>query len=217
LREATPLLRLKMSIIAEALKKAQEKRGGSRENVDPSIKTAPPSATTLVPGFSETSNLPADLSMRALDDQPSLSRTKDRKVSPLAISVLFVICAAILLLYTMVSRMPLRMPPATTGLSSAIEIYPDNFQKASEAPFSVTESGKAPILNVPREPIPSRLITRDLPTLSGIMYSSHNPQAIINGVLSSEGETIENFLIVRILPESVVILAEGKKQELKLR
>lgn len=57
----------------------------------------------------------------------------------------------------------------------------------------------------------------ELPVLSGIMYSSTTPQAIIDGTMVSEGKSFGSFSIVKILPDKVIITSDEKEFELKVQ
>ena len=57
----------------------------------------------------------------------------------------------------------------------------------------------------------------DLPGLSDIMYSTNYPQAIINGEMFSEGETIQGYKIKKILPDRVILTRGNKDYVLRLR
>jgi hypothetical protein len=57
----------------------------------------------------------------------------------------------------------------------------------------------------------------DLPSLSGIMYSINYPQAIINGEMFSEGETVQGYTIKKILPNTIKLIRNEREYELKLR
>ncbi|MFH1552956.1 MAG: general secretion pathway protein GspB [Candidatus Omnitrophota bacterium] len=58
---------------------------------------------------------------------------------------------------------------------------------------------------------------KDLPVLAGLMYSPTHPQAIINGALVSEGDTVDGFTVNKILPNKVLISYDGKEFELNFR
>ena len=68
-----------------------------------------------------------------------------------------------------------------------------------------------------KETSPSREKPGSFPSLSGIMYSPTNPQAIIDGDMLSEGETVRGFKIKKILPNKVKLTYDGKEYELRLR
>ncbi|MFC1480285.1 general secretion pathway protein GspB [Candidatus Omnitrophota bacterium] len=58
---------------------------------------------------------------------------------------------------------------------------------------------------------------KNLPVLSGLMYSPTHPQAIINGTLVSEGATVDGFTVNKILPNKVLISHDGEEFELNFR
>ena len=49
------------------------------------------------------------------------------------------------------------------------------------------------------------------------MYSSGQPQAVIDGVLSSEGDIVGRTRIIKILPGSVFVALGEEEYKLKLR
>ncbi|MEA3489327.1 MAG: hypothetical protein U9R44_03165 [Candidatus Omnitrophota bacterium] len=59
--------------------------------------------------------------------------------------------------------------------------------------------------------------TASLPFLNGIMYSPSRPQAIINGMMVDENERIGNFTVIKILPDRITLKSANKEFELKLR
>ncbi len=67
------------------------------------------------------------------------------------------------------------------------------------------------------EQFPTTDKPRQFPTLSGIMYSPTNPQAIMNGEVLSEGELVQGFKIQKILPNKVKLIYKDKEYELRLR
>lgn len=65
--------------------------------------------------------------------------------------------------------------------------------------------------------IEKTLLGRKTPVISGIMYSTSQPQAIINGRIVSEGVVIDGFLVNEILPDAVRGSLAGRELELKLK
>ncbi|MFH1847473.1 MAG: general secretion pathway protein GspB [Candidatus Omnitrophota bacterium] len=49
------------------------------------------------------------------------------------------------------------------------------------------------------------------------MYSPSSPQAIINGTMLKQGDTIDEFTIQKILQDKVIITSGSQKFELKVR
>ena len=109
--------------------------------------------------------------------------------------------------------------------TAPVETFP---LKSTEEPAGTvdektTESGGAAYFYVPFKPTSSAKPFTDtssqtqLPDLSGIMYSKSNPKAILNGVVFSEGETVDGYTLSRILPDSVLLKFKGKNEELELK
>jgi len=95
----------------------------------------------------------------------------------------------------------------------------ENFHK--ESPVSVEqdtkENGKGvTALLSEKKNTGAYLIKSPLPKLSGIMYTSPDPQSIINGRVVREGDTVSDYLVVKISPDSVKISRNDEELELKL-
>jgi hypothetical protein len=56
-----------------------------------------------------------------------------------------------------------------------------------------------------------------LPVLNGIMFYSDDPKAVINGSIVSSGSTIGQYRIIKILPDAVELEDGSKKYLLELR
>jgi hypothetical protein len=57
----------------------------------------------------------------------------------------------------------------------------------------------------------------DLPALTGIMYTQTNPQAILGGEFVSEGSKVGGFTVKKILPDRVKVIYEKQEYEIRLR
>lgn len=102
--------------------------------------------------------------------------------------------------------------------------------KAGHSPLSVQSSIKEPSANaIDRAPAPEFRGTqpakqlsavksgKDLPELNGIMYSSVNPQVILNGIVVFEGEKLGLYTVMKISPDRVKLSSGDEEFELKLR
>lgn len=58
---------------------------------------------------------------------------------------------------------------------------------------------------------------RKTPVISGIMYSTSQPRAIINGRIVGEGAVIDGFTVNKILPNMVRGSLAGRELELTLK
>ena len=61
------------------------------------------------------------------------------------------------------------------------------------------------------------VIPKKPPTLDGIMYSPSRPQAILNGRIISNGDTVGEFTVDEILPDMVKVSSGGDKFDLRMR
>ena len=73
---------------------------------------------------------------------------------------------------------------------------------------------KAPLI---APPIIAAIVPKKTPTLEGIMYSPLRPQAILNGRIVSNGDTIDGFTVVEIFPDMVTIKSGEKTLTLRMR
>jgi hypothetical protein len=55
------------------------------------------------------------------------------------------------------------------------------------------------------------------PKLVGIFYSETNPVAIIDGLSVKEGESVGGYVVVKILPEAVMLKAGNREITLRMR
>lgn len=212
-----------MSIIAEALKKAQEKRTQTAENIDSRLEKILSGEETLIP-----ENFKRNLS---LSTPPVIYKNKKDlsiREKPLGFlflaSVIFLVSAAIFLPSYFSNRSGSEKTEKTSStsdhdstplLETPIEntrevVLPEKIVKNAETGTSAQEKVYFP------SPLSAPKITPVLPSLNGIMYTTDHPQAIINGVLSSEGDIVDNSLVIKILPDRVFILSGEKEYEIKI-
>jgi hypothetical protein len=192
-----------MSIITRALQKAQSMRSGKQseeETFHVSFSGGPSPGT----------------------DAPGQKRAAPRKVRHIVIigaTVLILGVSAVFLLYDNrplstptlpAAREPAPVPTAHKDLPADTEEA--NNQTEDKSAFEKT----ADIFAIPRGSV-SFSGTKTPPVLNGIMYSPALPQAVINGVVVSEGDVIDGFVVLKIFPKNVTVVSDGKEFELKLR
>jgi hypothetical protein len=66
-------------------------------------------------------------------------------------------------------------------------------------------------------PIVAKIVPKKGPTLEGIMYSPLRPQAILNGRIVSIGDAIDGFTVVGILPDMVTLKSGEETLTLRIR
>lgn len=166
-----------MSIISEALKKAQEKRTGKDSAITSAYDAVSYEETFEPPKFLEEVPL-------LTPESPSLKRHTWSSKGFIALAAVFALIA-LFLLFTGTKK-----DPAASSEESIMV-------KDSSGRVILTERTKPATMAAKK----SKNI--NLPVLSGIMYSPTNPQAVINGVLVSEGEAVGGFTLTKISPTSV--------------
>ncbi len=205
-----------MSIIAEALKKAQEKRTQTFENSSSRLEKMLAAETILIPKKYKrtvTSNTPSPVSPAKELQQIRFAWPKEPLLLFLAFALLF---AATLLAYPLFATRTIAAS-TTQKIENIQPIANKNRSDASSDTFiketTQTPKSSRPFFDRYRKPQSPRI-----PSLSGIMYSSDSPQAILNGALSSEGDMVGSYQILKILPHKVIVLSEEKNEyAIKLR
>jgi hypothetical protein len=93
----------------------------------------------------------------------------------------------------------------------------------SQNPLLETESNTKPaiaeIIDKVTTPPPAQPLTPirpELPTLAGIMYSETNPKAIVSGEMVSEGDIVDGFTIEEIHPAMVIISLGDYRASIKI-
>ena len=66
-------------------------------------------------------------------------------------------------------------------------------------------------------PIVAEIVPKKAPTLEGIMYSPLRPQAILNGRIVSNGDTIDGFTVLEIFPDMITIKSSEETLTLRIR
>ncbi len=189
-----------MSIISDALRKAQEKRSNGTSD------TLPPA--------------PAHISEQAFPEKKDIERLtrKSLSISTIRIIILGVILAVIVPLVILVffnSFSSTNTTPASTVQNTVKEKAPVPVSK--QKPSLVITEAAVTEERTQKETLPVFEESVKLPALSGIMYSPTNPMAILNGEMLGEGSEIDGFTIQKILTNRVKLLLDGKEYEIKLR
>jgi hypothetical protein len=164
-----------MSIIADALKKAQEERV-----LEKIFSSAPPSVKHGLKG---------------------------QKPSRLTLAVIFIFLISVI---GSVSYLIFFKPGAGTFETTPI---PEQTIMPGPAIVTAVKTVSPDVI----EPAPEHTAGPKLPVLSGIMHSPSHPQAIMDGILYSQGDRVGDFHILNIFPNKVIISSSGKEYELKLR
>lgn len=204
-----------MSIIAEALKKAQEKRTQNFEDTSSKLEKILLEESPLIPKkFSK----PSSSQKKGIFTTPLDNSSSERlrfKENLLRGFVLFLFFSVIFMSY------PLLRGNFASRENSDIELgnvsLPGGNTVRDESSYARPRQTRLMKENVRLADSYSQSSALKLPVLSGIMYSSYQPQAVIDGMLISEGDTVGNFLVVRILREKVVISNKEEKYEINLR
>ncbi len=196
-----------MSIISKALKKAQEMRAERQENKKASSGDIFVSKTDIA-------------------GQKEIAL---RKISPLVISVAVVLVLGISIGLLLHGRSPSTVPALTPPAAKKPKAPPAAQEDltADIEETAIQKEGKpyedkglpeetADAFSA-RKSTGSFHRTKNTPVLNGIMYSPTLPQAILDGTMVSEGDVINGFSVIKILPDSVRLASEGEEFELKLR
>jgi len=179
-----------MSIISNALKKAQEKRAGNGKPTEEEV--------------------PVYLSRNTIHTK---AVTTWRQNSYLRFFVMISFGAIVLggfmgVLMVYVNRPVPAQPPVLFVPEKPVSVQ-KQVSKAKEPDIVKPVSDKTAKTDLAK-PV-------DLPILNGIMYSPANPQAVINGTMVEDGDEINGFTILTIFSNKVKISFENKEYTLKLR
>lgn len=172
-----------MSIITEALKKAQEQKPD---------RPLPPAGNSLKIGSEGPSS----------KDNKASAASHPYLVYVLLGAVLAVFIAALIIIVILFLPSSPSVKPAEP-LKQAVPVTVT--QKTNILPAFLSPPAAAKKDNAPA------------PELSGIMYTSTRPQAVINGQTVFEGETVDGFTVIRIYPDSVMLSSNGVETEVKLK
>jgi len=204
------LPRYDMSIISEALKKAQEERANKQKQ-----KKSSKEASERI--FPETTFTIQNVS----GEKPAASRILLRVIS---FVIILALAGGAFFYFSRSSSnkeaAPLAKPAEpviTAAPEPAVPREPREKAESVSVPAENASEKIAEVLPPPSEKNVIEPAPRDLPALSGIMYSASDPKAIINGVMVCEGETIDGFSVRKITAGKVTISYGDDEFELKLR
>lgn len=173
-----------MSIISEALKKAQNKRHDKESAITSAYDVVSSEETFEAPKFLE------DVPLLTPESPNIKTRTWTSK-GFIALAVVFAVIASLLFFSG------IKKPKSSASLDQDITVITSS--------GSILTSGKTNLAPSAKAQSSKKIKKVNLPVLSGIMYSPTNPQAVINGVLVSEGEIVGGFTLTKIYPASVKI------------
>ncbi len=189
-----------MSIIAEALKKAQEKRCGEKD-LPGAGKHKIPAVTRAVPGLFQGAE---EKPVAFRPDPPLSSGSHGRKTRAAAIAAGLLALTAVLLVTTIAGlRTDNRLFSPTSTTRSR--------QGSGDTRFASTDNITLPGTAPAHQERPN-----PLPALSGIMFDNRHPRAVLNGHILSEGDTLDNIVLLKIFPDRVRLSLEGEEREVRL-
>lgn len=185
-----------MSIISEALKKAQKERT-TIHGSSPIDATGDPMAASSA---ERSQNIP-------------LNRSSLRYPLMIAVPV-----AAIL---TMILVVPHLVAPRP---GPAVAPKPASIRQSGESPVRDKAQKTEPARTESYRPSFPLFRSPDLtahgnaePVLNGIMYLPTSPRAVINGRTVKEGDAFDGYTVIQILPDRVKLSSGDDKLELELR
>ena len=188
-----------MSIIQEALKKAQQKITSStpiakepkNENIVNTIYTSQPS----------------------YDYTPPVPVAKDKPVNRTATFLIVAVLLVGVVIIYMMHKHAMKAGPAIDASRQVVTYKPKQEKPASTLPAPEKAAAPAPIASLIRG------ISASQPSLilNGIMYLTDNPKAIINNCIVSEGETVDGATVVKINKNNVVLNFNDTEITLKLK
>ena len=182
-----------MSIISDALRKAQS-RHSKKSETEGAADATDTEVLAMLEGTQKTS-----------------ARSLRRPFLLVGIILIFLLFSGVLFLMRFLRPLKPAQSRPTTSQRAAPAI-------AAKTPAQVVKKEEhVPVQKKDETPYYRHETPSDLPALSGIMYSPVNPQAIVEGELVSEGETVRGYKIKKILPDKIKVTAGGEEYELKLR
>lgn len=181
-----------MSIITEALKKAQEKR--------PEVSSRPaPSPEKPIPKNLTRENVPVRV-------------TRPANLPYILTGVILAAFILVLLVVAISGHKPapndIAVPvPAPIEQAKPRQTVPEAVSPAKNMFSSFYHA--APAAEQPKR--------KPGPELSGIMYTPTRPQAVINGQTVYQGESVDGYTVVKIYPDCVKLTLNGVETEIKLK
>jgi hypothetical protein len=183
-----------LSIISEALKKAQEER---LKNPDLAVSPPPPDNPAIAPPKAEVT-----LS----------ARKRGGYAVPLAAAI---VCAAVIAMAGLVFfHKPAPKDITAVTVEKIIPVEPEVAIHVNE-PVKTAISPRRVEPEAPLAPMPAAV--SQLPVLSGIMYTKSDPKAILNGELCVVGDTISGYRIKKIDPDSIVVDSPDGEKFIKIQ
>ncbi len=181
-----------MSIITDALKKAQQKRSGKQDGGGGPVRYSP---------------------YKPLSEKILAGGRKSSAVVLFSVAVFGVaIFGGTTGVLMLLSRSPITRQPALPELSEP-QNRPPGTPAVAEPAAKVLDKTHA--FKKTRSFFPG--LKKNPLALNGIMFSPAHPRAVINGEMATEGDIIKGFSVNKILPDKVLLTSNGKDFELKLR
>ena len=182
-----------MSIITDALKKAQKERF-----------PGPPSLKKNIESGTDVSTQRPTTAAKALNWPMPYAITT---------AVLSLVIVAIYLTTLFHSALPKKTAVNERTAKSEAQKHaapskPATAPTVKIEPFSIT---------IPRIVSPAAVPVKASLDLTGIMYLPTSPQAVINGSTVKEGDVVDGYTVMKIYPESVKLSSDGVDTELKLK
>lgn len=182
-----------MSIITDALKKAQKER--SKPDMVQPTETAPvdTQGTSM---------------LRPRAERPASSQLHALLAAGITLSLVTICAVVVLFVNKPTSDTPSENASVVPATMPAVSPAPGPERPVRSEPFSFT---------FPHATTKPLAPARSTPELNGIMYLPTSPQAVINGRTVKEGDTFDGYTVIKIYPESVKLFSNGSETELKLR
>ncbi len=185
-----------MSIITEALRKAQDHRNIVTEKKERKDSALPAPETNYIP-------------REKIGDEGKNSK----KVRPVLLLGFLFFLIAVFSLGIIFMFFSNDIPGRLDHTSERISVPAKDNKGIAEVS---TPKEKMKIESFPVEKEEEQLI-RALPVLSGIMFYSEDPKAIMDGTIVSAGSKVSGYNVIQIFSDSVEISDGNKKYSIKLR
>lgn len=181
-----------MSIISDALRKAQSKRGSRQQNKDLSWITE----------ITETPN-----------ETRSARKGKIKKILIALNFVLFVLIAVLLIRHHGPLMTTVTLPPtAETEAITEEEPLPAEIDQISSPPNVAPQEEPQP----QSEPAAPKSGSHQMPIFSGVMYMDNEPRAILDGRSFGVGEFVHGLEVKSISSDRVVLSDSSSEFTLRL-
>jgi hypothetical protein len=202
-----------MSIIADALKKAQEKRS-ERPDTSEMLFNKTPVPSLRTPCSQQRT-------AKVLNDKPQILLPNISLSEPRTLKLFIVIVAFLLVAGGGILASVLLQSDHGSSLDNKVQI-PREMSASSAENNVISIYEKEPAASDERVSgrsyiSPTQQKNLSLPVVSGIMYSPSNPQAIVNGILVSEGSMVDGFVLLEILPDNIKVRRGETEYQINLR